>query len=270
MRKPYHIVAPAYTEKSAGVKALHMLCDALNKRGETALIVPMDLPVVSPALDTPIALRPDEEAIVVYPEIIEGNPLDAKHVVRWLLYYAGTYRGNKRFLETDMVWGYTTRIAADYGTGDVLFLPTVDENFFVPPSAEVEREGTCYYAHKHRTFYGGTPAQVSGSVEITNPGQSRDEVLRLLQTSKVFYTYEDTALMIEAVLCGCPVICVPSEHFKEGCGLDDFNAGIAWGLAEFGKALTTLGEARYRYQLLKDVFEAQLTKFIDKTQIENV
>ena len=266
MRRHYHILAPAYTEKSAGVKALHMLCHALNEAGETAGIVPMDMPGTNPALNTPLITALDDNAIAVYPEIVEGDPLGYKNVVRWLLYYAGRYRGNTTFPTTDKVFGYTTRIARDYGTKDVMFLPTIDETYFIPPAKGTVRKGSCYYAHKYRTFYGGSPGDVLGGVEITNPGQSREEVLRLLQTSEVFYAFEDTALMIEAVLCGCPVVCLPNEHFKEGCGLDDFRPGIAWGLEEFRRAVDTVGEAHKRYALLKFTFQAQLKYFIERTQ----
>ena len=263
MTRPYHIVAPAYTERSAGAKALHMLCHHLNGKGQKAFIVPMGVPVVSPFLDTPLAKAGDANAIVVYPEIIEGNPLGAKDPVRWLLYYAGRYRGNKTFPKTDRVWGYTTRIARDYGTQNVMFLPTVNDLEFTPLEG-AQRSGSCFYAHKYREFYGQTPAP--RGVEITNPGQSRDEIIRLLQTSEVFYAYEDTALIIEAVLCGCPVVCVPSASFTECCGLDDFSAGIAWGVAELPKAKKTLRDARRNYVVLKDLFQAQLTKFIKSTQ----
>lgn len=255
-KRSYCIVAPPYTEKSAGAKALYMLGDALRERGQV---------VYTCLIDVARRLANPEDDIVVYPEIIEGNPLNAKHVVRWLLYYAGAYRGNKRFPSTDSVWGYTTRIANDYGISNVLFLPTIDETVFVPPPEGTVRKGSCFYAHKFRTFYGSTPGAIPG-IEITNPGQSRAEIIKLLQTSEVFYAYEDTALILEAVLCGCPVVCVPSVNFRECCGLDDFNAGIAWGVRELGRALHTLPEARTRYLLLKDVFKAQVDKFIESTQ----
>lgn len=264
VRRPYHIVAPAYTETSAGAKALHLLCDALNKAGEKAFIVPMESPVFNPDLNTPLVSVRNSEAITVYPEIIEGNPLGAKHVVRWLLYYAGRYRGNSFFPDTDMVWGYTTRIARDYGTEDVLLLPTVDDTVFTPPVEKAERDEVCYYAHKYRWFYGKLPLMTG--TEITNPGQSREEIIKLLQSSCVFYAYEDTAMIWEAVLCGCPAVCVPGASFKECCGLDDFSAGVAWGVDELDKAIATVGEARKQYQGLKATFINRLQSFIDKTQ----
>ena len=40
---PYYIVSPPYTEKSAGVKVLHMLCHALNMSGQRAYIIGMNI-----------------------------------------------------------------------------------------------------------------------------------------------------------------------------------------------------------------------------------
>ncbi len=38
-RNPYYIVAPEYTRHSAGIKVLHMLCNALNRAGERAYLI---------------------------------------------------------------------------------------------------------------------------------------------------------------------------------------------------------------------------------------
>ena len=267
MRKEYYIWAPPYNPRSAGVKALHYLCHELNRRGETAYIIGKNYADVNSALNTPLAyVVPTKESILVYPEIIEGNPYGAQHVVRWLLYYAGAYSNKDTFASTEQTWGYTTRIARDFGTGNVMFLPTVDETFFVPPPEGTKRKGSCYYAHKYKTFFGGKPSEIRGSVEITNPGQTREEVLRLLQTSEVFYAYEDTALIIEAALCGCPAVCMPSTFFRECCGLEDFSAGVAWGMEELDKALSTVKDAHKQYALCKDVFKYQLAEFIERTQ----
>lgn len=259
MRKSYVIYAPPYSPLSAGIKALHMLCDALNAADETADIRLMTMGNPKPVLD---------DVVVIYPEIVVGNPLNARHVVRWLLYYAGRYRGNKTFPTTDLVFGYTSVIAKDYGTNTVLFLPTVDETVFTTPPEGTVRKGELFYAHKYRTFFRGDQALLPKNMtEITNPGQSREEVIHLLQTSEVFYAYEDTALIIEAVLCGCPVVCVPNEHFRESCGICDFSSGIAWGIEEYNEAKRTLPDARKDYMALKERFKVQLREFIERTQI---
>ena len=93
------------------------------------------------------------DPIVVYPDIIRGNPLNAKRVVRWLLAPAGAYGGDKKFPTTDMIWSYSTRIARAAGYPNVLTCPAAEPALFVPlPGAE--RGGTCFYSHKHRLLGG--------------------------------------------------------------------------------------------------------------------
>ena len=41
---PYYILSPPFTERSAGVKVLHMLCHALNVSGQRAYMITMNTP----------------------------------------------------------------------------------------------------------------------------------------------------------------------------------------------------------------------------------
>ena len=95
------IYAPPFDENSGGNVLLHRLCDLLNKEGESAYIRLWDMPQpnnsgIYGSFNTPLAKISDlsDNTIVVYPEVVSGNPLMAKNVVRWLLYHPGFfYRG---------------------------------------------------------------------------------------------------------------------------------------------------------------------------------
>ena len=91
---PYFIVSPPYTEKSAGVKVLHMLCHALNVRSRRAYMVRLNTPpqggetycsdLVSPQLGSKARVSYESagiDPIVIYPDIVSGNPLSARHVM---------------------------------------------------------------------------------------------------------------------------------------------------------------------------------------------
>ncbi len=245
--KPYLIVAPSYTEKSAGAKVLHVLCDALNKVGQKAYICPMGDITFNPYLDTP-TYKGDEEPIVVYPEIIQGNPLNSKYVVRYLLYYAGVYAGQGALpQEGDKVWSYSTRIARRWGNDKVLFLPVSDPEIFYP--GDEERSGVCYYAHKYRSFYKGTP-HTEGFEITTDYPKTKPELAKLLRSCKKFIAYEDTALIFEARMCGCEVELAYDEHFTECHTLEDFPL-----------------DADYNFYLeCQKNFWKQLDEFIEDTQ----
>lgn len=112
------VVAPSYTRDSGGTMSLHYLCHLLNDIA-IAHILPIPLGqllswanvqdfdtikhietnrvenfVVAPHLNTPIFKgRTDQNnLVIVYPEIVHGNPLNGKNVARWLLYHSGHQR----------------------------------------------------------------------------------------------------------------------------------------------------------------------------------
>ena len=95
--KPFYLIfAPAWTDKSSGVRVLHLLCHLLNTNWEKAYLVPTEAEYVrNPFFDTPLFLeatnsidalkRSGQDFVVVYPDIVKGNPLGASKVVRYLL-----------------------------------------------------------------------------------------------------------------------------------------------------------------------------------------
>jgi hypothetical protein len=244
---PFFIVAPAYTRSSAGITVLHMLCHHLNLLGESAFIVryppqwsavrslPSYCTLVEQAefpggMLAPILTRNAIEfyhekrltPIVIYPEVYD-NPLGARFFGRYILNFPGKivpgYKDRENFS-----FAYTKTLAdavtAQYpdrtATTDVLFVPTCDLEFWNPKGASAHRRGTCYYCAKMKDVHGEQPENVpEGSVEILRGRSMRREQIReLFWNSEAFYCYEDTALAIEATLCGCPTVHVPNRHYS--------------------------------------------------------
>lgn len=86
---PYYIHGPAYAENTDEARALHHLCHALNLAGEEAYVTEEgDGALHTPRL-TPgrieAHLRAGRRPIVVYAGSTTDNPLDADHIVRYLL-----------------------------------------------------------------------------------------------------------------------------------------------------------------------------------------
>lgn len=133
----------------------------------------------------------------------------------------------------------------------VLFLPTCDLNYWVPDDTAT-RSGTCYYAGKLRHIHGGAPEGLPYECrEIKRASEmSKAEVRRIFQQSTAFYCYEDTALAIEAILCGCPTVFVPNRYFdgKPLAAEELGNAGwcIATDTDGLDQATKSVGQFRAR------------------------
>ena len=121
-RRPYYVEAPPYRRTSAGIKVLHLLCHTLNLIGEEAYVTTDS---VNPALRTPTItaevvrrhLEAGVEPIVVYPEVVKGNPRNARSVVRYLLNRAGMIGGALvgTFLGVFLAYGFIGPIAGKLG-----------------------------------------------------------------------------------------------------------------------------------------------------------
>ncbi|WCE93917.1 hypothetical protein [Acidithiobacillus ferriphilus] len=290
---PFYIVTPAYTRISAGIKILHALCHYINMIGERAFIVPHPLvlksdrhwpyfarfsenEILNHTLNTPLLTRDIAEhhykneltPICIYPEVFD-DPIEAPFIVRYILNYPGLL-APKYHVPHDHMVAYSHRLAQHVNTPEVLHLPAVDMNFFYnKPSA---RSGTCFYAGKYKEIHGGDLTILpQNSIEILRSDKmSKEEVRDIFWQSKLLYCYEDTALAIEACLCGCAVVFVPNAHLKQGA-ISSFEVGddgMAWGTSqrEIQRALTTVHKVEDRiYELYKNI-PNNISEFVRQTK----
>ena len=286
---PYYIVAHPYSRVSAGIKCLHLLCHNLNLRGYPAYLLPLgelsefsheeacEPDFLTPILTRRIARRHYETGrtpITVYPEIVSGNPYAAPCVVRYVLNFPGLLGGDKTFSSEELCFGYSKVLAESVARPEnVLFIPASDTRIFHPGDTGAPRSGSCYYASKYkREHKGETFDATRDSVEITARmpnSQSPKEIAELFRRSEIFYTYENTALAIEATLCGCPAVFLPNPHLQSIIASEELGSdGVAWGDSpeEIKRAKDTVGAAIKNFEKAALDFHENLSKFIEKTQ----
>lgn len=267
--RPYVIMSPGYTEKSWGVRTLHLLCHLLNGMDVPAF---MHLPSegsTNPSWNTPKATGAEvEEGIVVYPEVVRGNPLRGARVVRWLLNRPGYIMGNKiRPGRKDYFVAFSPIID---DTKPALNLQVSNEGLFHPHDLP-EKSGELVYLGK------GDPrarrAEIDeGRTEITKEWPATHvELADVLRRSEVVYSYDNlSGVNYEATLCGTLCVVIPNGPFtrqdiaKGELGLN----GIAWGTdpAEIERARRTLPDAYPRYLEVLEYQEEGVRRFVAVTQ----
>lgn len=251
-KTPYYIWMPPWDANSSGIRCLHLLCHALNESGQRAYLVPVNsITRSNPALNTPLLNEEHNyfyhnhniDPIVIYPEIVSGNPFKGEKVVRWLLAPAGLYGGDKVFPETDKVFGYTKDLHPD-----VLCLPTFNEKIFHPPSPDSKREGNCFYAHKYRTIHNNALLPITNG--MTQCIGTAEQVAEILRKHKKCYVYERSEILVTAKMCGCEIEPVITEYWDGKLPEEFFDAQ---------------GDLVPQF-LLRYHFKNQLAKFIEATQ----
>lgn len=250
--RPYSVFTPDFDPTSGGIRVMWGLFGWLLAKGQ--LVV------------TNGSWNGDFTAI--YPEITNGNPLNASRVVRYVLQTPGVMASygvpgpsTQEIKDTSDDIYVFSRIYDTFGVDDdhVLFLPILNLHLFKDYGAK--RHKTCYLVgkgvnqHKHP----------HDSIELTREFASNQKALAdLLNKCQTFYCYDRLSAMGEiSRLCGCKVQYYgdfsPQEMLKYEPGMN----GMGYQEEKVKLASDTF---RKDYIKLIDKFSTNLDRFIRTTQ----
>lgn len=266
-RRRFVIFAGSFDENIGGVIALHRLCDLLNREGHEAFLWPEKRPAFDaarplhsawrlfrhyrrrknrlyatwPSFRTPIARQADlRDAIVVYAEVVEGNPLHAKHVVRWLLHKPGFHTGQSRYGANDRFFFYQK--AFDDPTlnpdGDNLLKTVFVRDDVYRQDNFGERRGTCYILRKGK----GRPLVHDLADSVLADDLSHAELAEVFNRVHTCISYDTyTMYSLFAALCGCVSVVVPEEGVSKEQWYPDprDRYGLAYGFDDVEHAVQT-------------------------------
>jgi hypothetical protein len=254
MKQKFIIYTFSFNIVSGGVIVLHQLCDLLNQQGHDAKLWIYKKPIFDKkrpflslakifkyktrkrfkthhSFNTPIAKASDlENAIVIYPEIIDGNPLNAKHVVRWLLHKPGFHSGRINYGNDELIFGYGKECSGSgiiIDDSNLLVLRYIMSDVYKQKNFE-KRSGSCYMVRK-----GIDKPFVHDEDAICVDTYTHEELSEIFNKVERFISYDPyTYYTTYASLCGCDSIVIPDDtvskeqwHPKEA---DRY--GIAYGL----------------------------------------
>lgn len=232
--------------------------------------------LITPILTREILLKHNREKrqpIVIYPEIVIGNPLGASKIVRYYLNRPGFFNGTKYVNLNEFNLAYTSSMLDSHQKVDhILYLPLINTNMFRPPEIGVKRINgkVCYYLGRNRDAQRTSGLIKPDSVEITlKYPADKAELVKIFQECEYFVSYQDSSLCLEATLCGCIAIILPNKNMKSPLSKDEtMMYGIAWGdsPSEIARAQATLGLVKSLYSQRVKEFWINLDLFIEKTQ----
>jgi len=266
----YIIYSPPFDENSGGAIVLHRLCDLLNNSGEEAYMYWYDVnfPKINfekpfrslyrilrfifkryispyktnPQFKTPIANSNliDEDCIVVYPEIINGNPLNINNAVRWLLYRPGFHTGEIKYNKNDIFFFFQKSFddeKLNKFRDHYLNVVWIRDDIYKQTNFG-ERQGSCYMLRK------GKGRKIVHDLEdsILLDNKTHIETAKIMNNCEYFICYDlHTMYTAYAVLCGCKVVVIPADGITKDQRQPNkvFQSGIAYGFDDLDEALRT-------------------------------
>lgn len=269
-KKNFIIYTFPWNENSGGVIFMHHLAHELNNLGERAFLFqagPIYKPtpfqkfrsrlfpepmITNPLLDTPTAEQSDvyPGSIVVYPEVTQGNPLGAQHVVRWLMYKPGLvhpfiFNQDEMFFRA----GAMSDVPSLTGGAPDLYLWKVNPSY--RNENRPGRQGTCYMVRKGKDKPRILETEAPDAVCIDN--MSHAEINDVFNRCETFFSYDEATMYSQfAAICGCTSIVVPGMFASREAWVANHpngRFGVAYG--------TTLSEVQHAHRtralLLKDL-----------------
>ena len=272
--KKFIVFSQSYDERSGGPVVLHKLCSILNDQGCEAYLYPFfksfELSKESywPAffglmksvikkiffkyrtnsvLNTPLykgrKQNFGDEWIVIYPEIVFGNPLGAKNVVRWFLHQPGFHTGKVYYGKNELYYKFNSAILDFTYQGSktsevelkVIHYPLEHYN---KNGVAQNRKGSAYCLRK------GKNKVIQHDLEdsILIDGMSHEDVANIFKRVKVFISYDTyTAYSIFATLCGCDSVVIPDDGVEKNDWYSNptDRYGISYGLNDIENARET-------------------------------
>jgi hypothetical protein len=158
----------------------------------------------------------NSQTLVIYPDGSYGNPLLAKHVMRWILLEIGTIYRPLTILETwkknDIVYHWEpSNIAKNI---KILNNCIVDLSF-VNLNKQRNYNSSCFLIKK-RFFFEKNITYVHPCDSICLDNLNKEDIINNFNLCEYFYCYDlKTFFIIGAIICGCKVILIPDTKTKQ-------------------------------------------------------
>ena len=274
--KKYLVISPPFNEIVGGTIVLHYLVHLLRDSGREAYLCPyfenIEFNIYNkrkilralykgllrrvreyktcPNFNTPIIYDPrfiknqQDEWVVVYPDIVLGNPVQAKNVVRWFLHNPGFHTKNKLFFGVnELHFKFNNSIKDFFISGSTLSsfvfkIIRFPVKIYTQNEVASSRKGTAYCLRKGASKK--IVHDLKDSILIDN--KSHQEVAEIFKRVQTFISYDTmSAYSMFAALSGCDSVVIPDDGVSEADWCPDVrdSYGISYGFDNIERARLT-------------------------------
>jgi len=255
-----------FTWLDGGTVVQYLLAKTLDEMNQQVRIYPSsgirrDNPLFTKYYDDDNDFQIDDNCIVIYCEGTQGNPLNAKNVVRWMLSELGQ-NVPVSYLDTwdknELVYYFNSELKLYNNPEKIGTIYKLMNIIYINPDAfdykVGQRAGCCYTTRKMNQIHKSVKyLHKNTAFEITRD-HSQKECIDFFNKHRLFICYDAISfLYVISALCGCPTIVykikgvskeewlkktICYEYFKHIGKYDLY--GIAYGIEELPYAVETL------------------------------
>jgi hypothetical protein len=183
----------------------------------------------------------DSNYIVIYPETVCGNPLQAKNIIRWILYKPGFHNSRIWYGSGEIYYDYNNylnNLNIPGSRNSQIKLHVVDFDSSLNLAANKKRFGVAYCIRKG--LFKNIPEIDENSICVDN--LKHQEILKILKQVKTFISFDPyTGYSILAALMGADSVVIPIEGVSKEEWYPDIKNryGVAYGFEELSFARNT-------------------------------
>ncbi len=234
----YYIWAPDFDPHSGGILALNKLSHNLRSIGETSFLVSR---TSDPSLDIVKTnkISNNSNTVMIYPEIITGNPFGTKNVVRWLLNTPGVIAGDGIYEDKDLVFKYNDffEYSGDNEVSGILTAYDFDLSFW--KDLKGPRRGQCFMIKKGYKRVHNMHDPKAMQIDGWERQGGNELLLKIFNSFETFVSYDTcTFVSVFAALCGCIPIVIPEPGVtrEEWCSkIPLLRHGVAYGFDDIDR-----------------------------------
>jgi len=265
-----------YDWKSGGNQVLHDLGKILSQDYTTYVFgntTVFDSKAICVNIDKAKEIAIEDNVITIYPEVISGNPFNAKNVVRYVLYYPGWHAGDKEYSHNELIITYNNEYVKDTKYDNAFVLTVLNPKLNIMRNHNKKRNKIGLLVRKCKDFDYKMKLLNEYKHLLKLPVISIDDEINkctdLRNLSKIYntislfisfdpHTYHSTM----AALCGCTSVVIPSKEISNEEFYNVQKYGVAYGFENIDFAKLTYSKMIDHLKQMEQNTFTQCTKFV--------